>query len=168
MKAISLWEPWASLIALGLKTYETRSWETSYRGPLAICTVKQVPADHREAVDDFIRRGPFVDELQAVGITSLAIAEAMGARVVAIATLDSCRPAAVVRQKLSIRERQAGDYKDGRFAWRLGNVRALEGLYPVSGMQKLWDLPYDVEKAVFAEVTAGNPAIAAATTEKGK
>jgi len=36
MKAITLWQPWASLIALGEKTIETRSWSTKYRGPLAI------------------------------------------------------------------------------------------------------------------------------------
>ena len=26
MKAISLWQPWASLIAAGVKPYETRHW----------------------------------------------------------------------------------------------------------------------------------------------
>jgi activating signal cointegrator 1 len=31
-----LWQPWASLVALGVKTIETRHWTTSYRGPLAI------------------------------------------------------------------------------------------------------------------------------------
>lgn len=34
--AITLWQPWASLIAAGQKCYETRSWQRSYRGPLAI------------------------------------------------------------------------------------------------------------------------------------
>jgi len=38
MKAISLWQPWATLIALGLKTVETRSWRMDYRGPLVICS----------------------------------------------------------------------------------------------------------------------------------
>jgi len=36
MKAITLCQPWASAIAVGLKVYETRSWKTSYRGPLAV------------------------------------------------------------------------------------------------------------------------------------
>lgn len=36
MKAITLHQPWASLIALGVKTVETRSWNTNYRGTLAI------------------------------------------------------------------------------------------------------------------------------------
>ena len=36
MKALSLRQPWASLIADGRKTIETRTWRTYYRGPLAI------------------------------------------------------------------------------------------------------------------------------------
>ena len=36
MKALTIRQPWASLIAAGVKTIETRSWRTSYRGPLAI------------------------------------------------------------------------------------------------------------------------------------
>ena len=36
MKVLTLHQPWASLIALGVKAIETRSWSTKYRGPLAI------------------------------------------------------------------------------------------------------------------------------------
>jgi activating signal cointegrator 1 len=36
MKALTLHQPYATLIALGIKTIETRSWRTKYRGPLAI------------------------------------------------------------------------------------------------------------------------------------
>lgn len=36
VKAITIWQPWASLLAMGAKQYETRSWATSYRGPIAI------------------------------------------------------------------------------------------------------------------------------------
>lgn len=36
MKALSLKQPWAGMIARGQKTIETRTWSTSYRGPLAI------------------------------------------------------------------------------------------------------------------------------------
>ncbi|HVM07165.1 MAG TPA: ASCH domain-containing protein [Acidimicrobiales bacterium] len=51
MKAISLWQPWASLIAYGVKTIETRSWSTPYRGRIAIHAAKttkgidQLPGD---------------------------------------------------------------------------------------------------------------------------
>lgn len=44
MKAITLSQPWASLVALGVKTIETRSWGTTYRGPLAIHAGKHCEA----------------------------------------------------------------------------------------------------------------------------
>lgn len=40
MKAISLWQPHASLMQTGAKQIETRSWKTNYRGPLLICSAK--------------------------------------------------------------------------------------------------------------------------------
>lgn len=36
MRGLTLTQPWASLVAIGAKTIETRSWGTAYRGPLAI------------------------------------------------------------------------------------------------------------------------------------
>ena len=36
MKALSVKQPWANLIANGKKTIETRTWMTKYRGPLLI------------------------------------------------------------------------------------------------------------------------------------
>jgi hypothetical protein len=41
MKAISIREPWASLIHSGKKTIETRTWKTNYRGPLLLCASKK-------------------------------------------------------------------------------------------------------------------------------
>ena len=38
MKAISLKQPWANLVACGYKTLETRTWSTGYRGDLLICS----------------------------------------------------------------------------------------------------------------------------------
>jgi hypothetical protein len=43
MKAITIWQPWASLIAIGAKKYETRSWATRYTGPIAIHAAKIDP-----------------------------------------------------------------------------------------------------------------------------
>ena len=40
MKAISLKEPWASLVLEGKKTIETRVWKTNYRGKLLLCASK--------------------------------------------------------------------------------------------------------------------------------
>jgi hypothetical protein len=35
-KIITLWQPWATLISLKVKNYETRGWSTSYQGELVI------------------------------------------------------------------------------------------------------------------------------------
>lgn len=41
MKALSIKEPWISYIADGLKTIETRTWETNYRGRLLLAGSKK-------------------------------------------------------------------------------------------------------------------------------
>jgi hypothetical protein len=40
MKALSIKQPWANLLASGEKTIETRLWPTAYRGPLLIVSSK--------------------------------------------------------------------------------------------------------------------------------
>ncbi len=40
MKALCIKQPWASMIAIGEKTIETRLWRTSYRGDLLIVASK--------------------------------------------------------------------------------------------------------------------------------
>jgi len=47
MKALSVRQPWAELIASGRKTIELRSWSTQYRGPLLICASGQLARDER-------------------------------------------------------------------------------------------------------------------------
>lgn len=69
MKALTIRQPWASLIALGVKTIETRSWSTSYRGPLAIHAAKRRPSpwweDTRTGYAGPNRQGaPWHDQLE--------------------------------------------------------------------------------------------------------
>lgn len=45
MKALSVKQPWANLIAKKLKTIEIRTWQTDYRGDLVICS-SQYPTVH--------------------------------------------------------------------------------------------------------------------------
>jgi hypothetical protein len=47
MKALTLTQPWASLVAIGAKRIETRSWSTKYRGPIAIHAAKDMPRSAR-------------------------------------------------------------------------------------------------------------------------
>ena len=50
MKIITIKQPYASLIAAGLKEYEFRTWKTAYRGPILIHAGKSVD---REAMEKF-------------------------------------------------------------------------------------------------------------------
>lgn len=57
MKAISLWQPWASLIACGAKPYETRSWAPPrdlIGQPIAIHAAKKVEKGAGAFADDLM------------------------------------------------------------------------------------------------------------------
>ena len=45
MKALSIKQPWANMIALGEKTIETRAWSTDFRGPILIVSSKTPQID---------------------------------------------------------------------------------------------------------------------------
>jgi hypothetical protein len=59
-RCLSLYQPWASLVALNIKTIETRSWATKYRGRLAVHAAKRVPklADWEAATGWWVDEGP--------------------------------------------------------------------------------------------------------------
>src|SRR6516225_7890942 len=54
MHALSVMQPWASLIIGGVKRVETRSWCTGFRGRLAVHASSRLPPDF----DDLTRREP--------------------------------------------------------------------------------------------------------------
>jgi hypothetical protein len=62
MKAITLYQPWAMLVALGKKQIETRSWKTDYRGPLAIHVAKKFTKEQHGLCGWFTE--PFAGALQ--------------------------------------------------------------------------------------------------------
>lgn len=54
MRVLTVKEPFASLISVGIKTTETRSWRTNYRGELYIhAGIKKPKYDYKS--DDFIK-----------------------------------------------------------------------------------------------------------------
>src|SRR2546430_14165246 len=65
VKAISLWQPWATAVAIGAKTIETRNWWTGYRGRLAIHAAKKDTPELREFF-----AWHACDALRKAGITS--------------------------------------------------------------------------------------------------
>jgi hypothetical protein len=61
MKALSIKQPWANLLAAGKKTIETRLWPTDYRGPLLIVSSKAPkihPAGYALAVAELVECRP--------------------------------------------------------------------------------------------------------------
>lgn len=53
VRALSLYEPYASMIAQGIKTIETRRRPTKVRGPLLICAGKRRDQIVKEAISEF-------------------------------------------------------------------------------------------------------------------
>ena len=65
MKALSIKQPWANLIAAGKKTIERRTWTTSYRGPLLIISSKRPPiepAGYAVAIVDLVDCRPMTPD----------------------------------------------------------------------------------------------------------
>jgi hypothetical protein len=59
MKALSIRQPWATLIVLGMKTVENRSWVTNYRGKLLIHAAKTITKEDMQAGRKFCQENGF-------------------------------------------------------------------------------------------------------------
>jgi hypothetical protein len=64
MKALTLSQPFATLVAIGAKRIETRSWSTNYRGPLAIHAAKTIPREYKSLCNWTVE--PFASALKGV------------------------------------------------------------------------------------------------------
>jgi activating signal cointegrator 1 len=134
MKLISLWEPWASLMACGVKKNETRSWPTNYRGWLAIHAAKRWTRDEQD----------FADVCQSV--LGKDWRPALGS-IVAVVRLETCCPTASYERlalRLTEQERAFGNYETGRWVWVTTDLFRLPEPVPFKGRQGLIDVPEDV------------------------
>ncbi len=140
MKTISFIQPWASLVAIGAKCIETRSWTTPYRGPLAIHASAKYPAE-----DKTLARSPlFAETLQAGGYDD-PTALPLGC-VIAVAELSACKRIRGIPDYDRLPdepELSFGDYRAGRYMWKLVNVKRLPEPVPAKGMLGLWDWPVE-------------------------
>ena len=132
MKMITLWEPYASAIALGYKRYETRSWTTNYRGIIGIHASKKKTGELRQRVDYLADWFP--DEFSYLYYDDLPFG-----CVVAACRLVACHRAEDVRNKIPELEFALGDYSDGRYAWELELVKLPDKPIPAVGKQGLWN-----------------------------
>ncbi len=155
MKTLTLTQPWASLVALGKKRIETRSWRTPYRGPLAIHAAKGFPKWAQETCFE----DPFWAALGA-GPISQGTRERIFkpllplGKVIATCRLISCLPTRELQLDGEIEtdlfansenfemtelERAFGDYSEGRWAWLLADIMPLAIPVEAKGALSLWD-----------------------------
>lgn len=166
MKAITLHQPYASLAALSLKRYETRSWAAGYTGPIAIHAGMWQPgplASRRAGAYDAAVISPALlgplfpdksvsemdaDERRALLLTlpfgavlaTAQLVEALTIKVEPGASAPSLidREGHVVRE-VSSAEVQFGHYQTGRWAWVLAEVQPLPEPVPARGRLGIWE-----------------------------
>lgn len=142
MKAITIHQPWASLIAHGYKRFETRSWSTKYRGPIAIHASKQLLYDYRlpKLSGRLWELGFRKEEDFPLGCV-IAVADVVECRKVSDWMSNNDLPILHGRENdyyLDEQEYVFGDYTPGRYAWELANVRQIDPV-PARGQQGLWN-----------------------------
>jgi hypothetical protein len=142
VKALSIIQPWATLIAIGAKRVETRSWSTPYRGPVAIHASKWLTSTGRiinAQVASYLslcHQEPFRSALTLSGIERVqdlpSGAIVATARLVEVVSTETFQP--------DDYERALGNYAARRYAWRLSDVMPLPAPITHRGFQGLWDL----------------------------
>lgn len=149
MKAISLWQPWASAIAVGCKSCETRHWKTAYRGPIAIHAAQTSSRELEATFDRFMSSGGnFLQPHHRARLFSFTMLP-KGA-VVAIAELREILTTEQALKEccISTLEMMLGNYGPDRFVWFLGNVKPLREPYFIKGHQGIFNVPDSIGEMV--------------------
>lgn len=147
MKALSLTQPWATLVVAGAKHYETRSWPTKHRGPLAIHASKHFPKDCI-----LLCKFPHFQEcLEIAGYPNPR--DLPTGALVGLVYMTECMEARHAMQdpKLSRHEPHFGDFGRGRFAWKLKDPWKLENPIACTGRLGLWNLPEELAADLLAQ-----------------
>ena len=165
MKAITILQPYAALIAAGIKEFETRSWDTPYRGRIAIHSGKGKP--YERGAEFYMRAekllGKSMDELPKGDI--IATAELVDCYLVCgnaagekwLEGKPAMNPDGtpqrdenghrIAWEELpmpSEQEQYFGNYGVGFYAWKLKDVRVLEKPITYRGNQRIWDVPDEI------------------------
>lgn len=139
MKALTIIQPWATLIASGHKVNETRSWKTNYRGEILIHAGKN-PKDYTSGfyIDD-----PDGRYFHAAGINPGTFGDLPRGMIIGKATLLDC--VQITKEfkdelmETNPAEYAFGDYRIGRYAWVMENPELFKEPIPAKGMMGLWN-----------------------------
>ena len=132
MKALSLMQPWASLVMMGVKKIETRSWSTDYRGTLLIHASKS------KTGSIFVNQSPFTKYIK--DFAALPFGVIIGqVNLEKILRVEDFALTDDAMNLLTLEEKAFGDYKGNRFGWVLSNPIEFENKIPTRGQLRLWD-----------------------------
>ena len=142
MKAITIMQPFATLITIGVKHYETRSWTTKYRGDLLI---------HAGKGEDYLflcDREPFKSILNLYDLPlGSIIGKVTLEDCIKVKRSDMCIDNSAILEngvKIEKDEYAFGDYTEGRYAWKLANIQKFKEPIPVKGQQRLWNYKEEI------------------------
>lgn len=169
MKALTVYQPHASLIAIGAKRIEALDWSTTYRGSLAIHAAAAMPAFavwacFETPINDALARGGYFMSRGRVSDVRSRPREELPLGAI-IATCDLIDVVPIVRSGHGLQQWSdgrlvwivGGDQEDrdvsdqapfdnfspGRYAWLFDNIVALKEPIPAKGRQRLWDWKKD-------------------------
>lgn len=127
MKVLTLKQPWASLVAEGIKKYEFRSWKTNYRGKV------------------LIHAGAGIDKKEMDKFKSLNLSYP-SKRIIAVVEIEDCLELDDELNKKIISENNiayGNKYRNG-YAWKLSNIKKLNIDNDVKGQLGLWNYDIDI------------------------
>lgn len=133
MKAISLWQPWASLWLSPRKVHETRHWPTDHRGPLCVHAAKRLVTDCGEELDEIC-----ISEFGALWRRTLPRGALLGT-----VDLIDCLPtnARPMFMPMNGDDLACGDFSADRYGWRRDSFSLFDKPIPYIGRQGFFQVP---------------------------
>lgn len=129
MKVLSIKEPFASLISLGIKKIETRSWKTNYRGEIYI---------HASLTMNTIKDKNRKDKLLSLLPDNYNFKQGY---IICKAYLKDCiymDEEFINKIKKEKVEYLCGHYEIGRYAWVISDVKLIKEI-PAKGKLGIWN-----------------------------
>ena len=132
---LSLWQPWASAIAAGIKRIETRSWGTNFRGQLLIHATKKLVREGQEQIENVTPEE--WAKFSKIGIQTGSDFP-LGFVVCAVNLVEV--EVSIGQGKYPEEENRWGNLQEGRFAWIFDGPPIIPGrVLPIRhGYQGLW------------------------------
>jgi hypothetical protein len=139
MRALSLYQPWASLIVYGYKRIETRRWSTTYRGTLLIHANK-----NKRWMPDFSRL------LHEAGLPDAMkdLPMPFGAALGSVEVVDCRKSEGFLESDVGTQEMALGNFSPGRYGWVLRNPVVFPRPVYCVGHLGLWDVPAEMQRTL--------------------